>query len=324
MSERRSILVTGAAGFIGMHVSERLLREGHQVVGIDNLNDYYDPALKRDRLARLTSHEAFSFEKMDIVDAAAVADLFSQGAFDAVIHLAAQAGVRHSLDYPHEYTASNIEGTLNVLEGCRHHPIRHFIYASSSAVYGSNTKPPFSETDDASCPVSLYAATKRANELMAYVYSHLYRIPATGLRFFTVYGPWGRPDMAYYSFTKRILEGKPMQIFNHGDMQRDFIYIDDVVEAIARLLDVPPEGASPHMLYNVGTGKPVQMMKFIAILEVLLGKGGINELLPMQIGDVPITFADTEALDRVIGFTPGTPLEHGLKQFTGWYKEYCG
>jgi len=316
------ILITGCAGFIGMHVAERLLARGDQVVGIDNLNDYYDVALKEARLARLAPHPGFRFLKLDIADRVAMAELFACERPGAVVNLAAQAGVRYSLQNPLAYADSNLLGFVNVLEGCRHNDIGHLVYASSSSVYGGNTKVPFAETDNVDHPVSLYAATKKANELMAYSYSHLYGIPATGLRFFTVYGPWGRPDMAYFGFTKAILEGRAIDVFNHGRMQRDFTFIDDIAEGVVRVLERPVAGPPPHAIYNIGNHQPVELMEFIAILEDALGKKATRNFLPMQDGDVPVTYADTANLRQATGFAPSTPLKDGIERFVAWYRAY--
>jgi UDP-glucuronate 4-epimerase len=324
------VLVTGAAGFIGMHVCERLLARGDEVIGIDNLNDYYDVSLKEARLARLRPHAAFSFARMDIADRSGVAELFASEKPQRVVNLAAQAGVRYSLINPQAYIDANLVGFANILEGCRHNDCEHLVYASSSSVYGGNTKMPFAEDDNVDHPVSLYAATKKANELMAHAYSHLYGLPATGLRFFTVYGPWGRPDMAYFSFAKAILEGRPIEVFNHGDMKRDFTYIDDIVEGVVRVLDkvaTPIEtGASgaAHRVFNIGNHQPVQLLDFIAVLESELGCTAEKKFLPMQDGDVPATYADTRSLGEWVGFAPATPLATGLKHFVKWYEEYFG
>ncbi|WP_220265841.1 MULTISPECIES: NAD-dependent epimerase [Enterobacteriaceae] len=329
-------LVTGAAGFIGFHVSERLLAAGHQVIGIDNLNDYYDVNLKLARLDLLKKHSAFRFDKIDLADGEAMATLFSTEQFQRVIHLAAQAGVRYSLENPHAYAQANLIGHLNVLEGCRHNKIEHLLYASSSSVYGLNRKMPFSTEDSVDHPVSLYAATKKANELMAHTYSHLYGLPTTGLRFFTVYGPWGRPDMALFKFTKAIIEGKSIDVYNHGQMRRDFTYIDDIAEAIVRLQDVIPEpdanwtveegtpatSSAPYRVYNIGNSSPVALMDYISALEKALGKEAIKNMLPMQPGDVLATSADTQALYEVIGFKPHTSVEEGVQQFVDWYKNF--
>ena len=330
------MLVTGAAGFIGFHVSERLLAAGHQVVGIDNLNDYYDVRLKQARLDRLTPHPQFRFEKMDLADRAAIAALFAREGFERVIHLGAQAGVRYSLDNPHAYADANLVGHLNILEGCRHHQIGHLLYASSSSVYGLNRKTPFSTDDSVDHPVSLYAATKKANELMSHSYAHLYGLPVTGLRFFTVYGPWGRPDMALFKFTKAILEGQPIDVYNFGDMLRDFTYIDDIAEAVVRLSDVipqpnpawtvetgtPADSSAPYRVYNIGNSQPVKLTTFIGELETALGVKAQMNLLPLQPGDVLETSADTSALEATIGFKPSTELAHGLARFVAWYRDF--
>jgi UDP-glucuronate 4-epimerase len=331
-----TILVTGAAGFIGMHLSKRLLEQGYEVVGLDNLNDYYDPRLKEDRLLELKKYNRFSFIKLDLVDRKEILKLFEKFSFPYVIHLAAQAGVRYSLQNPHAYVDSNLVGFVNMMEACRHYPVKHFIYASSSSVYGANTKMPFSTSDNVDHPVSLYAATKKANELIAHTYSHLYGIPTTGLRFFTVYGPWGRPDMAYFSFTKHILEGKTIKVFNHGNMKRDFTYIDDIVEGIVRLLDKPPVSNSnwdracpdpsssyaPYKIYNIGNNMPVKLMDFIETLESLLGVKAKMELLPMQPGDLESTYADIDDLQKAVDFHPSTSIEDGLREFVKWYRYY--
>ncbi|MDQ7989792.1 MAG: NAD-dependent epimerase [Candidatus Dactylopiibacterium sp.] len=330
------ILVTGAAGFIGMHTAQRLLARGDEVVGIDNLNDYYDPRLKRDRLDRLAPHARFRFIELDLADRAGIERLFAEEGFHRVVHLGAQAGVRYSLQNPHAYVDSNLVGFVNILEGCRHHRVEHLVYASSSSVYGGNEKTPFSEQDAVDHPVSLYAATKKANELMAHTYSHLYGIPTTGLRFFTVYGPWGRPDMAPWLFTSAILEGRPIKVFNHGQMLRDFTYIDDIVEGVVRSLDRPAEpdagydgkapnpatSRAPYRVFNIGNQAPVPLMDFIAALEAALGKTAEKEFLPMQAGDVPVTSSDVSALTAWTGFTPGTPLAEGVERFVEWYREY--
>lgn len=323
------ILVTGAAGFIGMHVAQRLLNSGHSVVGVDNLSSYYDVALKRDRLEILGRHPNFRFALFDLAESARVNELFASGKFERVIHLAAQAGVRYSLQNPHAYIQSNIVAFTNILEACRHMPVDHLVYASSSSVYGANTKLPFSVQDNVDHPVSLYAATKKSNELMAHAYSHLYALPATGLRFFTVYGPWGRPDMAVYSFTRAILEGKPIDVFNHGKMQRDFTYIDDIVTGILQVADRPPCSApgkdgsnAPHRIYNIGNHKPVELMRLIEILEECLGRKAIKNMLPLQAGDVHATFADVDDLMRDTGFRPSTPIEKGIAKFVQWYRSY--
>ena len=332
------ILVTGCAGFIGMHVAQRLLERGDEVVGIDNLNAYYDPSLKAARLALLQPHPRFSFQRLDIADASAIADLLATERFARVVHLAAQAGVRYSLKNPQAYVDSNVTGLLNVLEGCRHHGCEHLVFAGSSSVYGANRKLPFSEHDNTDHPVSLYAATKKANELMAHTYSHLFGLPATGLRFFTVYGPWGRPDMSLALFTRAIVEGRPIEVFNHGEMERDFTYIDDIVEGVVRILDVVPQAdpgvdmsapdpatsQAPYRLYNIGNNQPVKLTRFIEILEASLGRKAKKKLLPMQPGDVPATYADVEDLGRAVGFRPSTPLETGIARYVVWYREYYG
>jgi UDP-glucuronate 4-epimerase len=332
------ILVTGAAGFIGMHVSQLLLARGDRVVGLDNLNDYYSPELKRDRLARLLPTEGFRFVKMDVADRDGMASLFAEEQFDRVVHLAAQAGVRYSLVNPHAYIDSNVVGFMNVLEGCRHSGVEHLAYASSSSVYGGNTKMPFSEHDNIDHPVSMYAATKKANELMAHTYSHLFGLPTTGLRFFTVYGPWGRPDMALFLFTKAILEDRPIDVFNHGQMVRDFTYIDDIAEGVVRVLDRPaaadpafdpakPDPArsnSPYRVFNIGNSDPVRLMDFIDSIEQALGKPALKNFLPLQDGDVPATNADVTELDRWTGFKPGTAVREGVGRFVSWYRSYYG
>lgn len=320
------ILLTGAAGFIGMHTAQRLLARGDTVLGIDNLNDYYAVALKRARLEPLQKHPGFAFEQVDVSDREAMARLFATHRFDAVVHLAAQAGVRYSITHPTAYLDSNLTGFGHILEGCRAQKLGHLVYASSSSVYGGNTKMPFEESDAVDHPVSLYAATKKANELMAHTYSHLYGLPTTGLRFFTVYGPWGRPDMAYFSFTRAVLEGRPIQVFNHGQMKRDFTYIDDIVEGVLRVLDKPatPEnaGGPPYRIFNIGNHDPVPLMDFIGCIEQALGREATKEFLPMQDGDVPATYASTEALHRWVGFAPSTPLKEGIERFVRWYREY--
>ena len=320
------ILVTGAAGFIGYHLCRRLLADGVAVTGLDNLNDYYDPALKQARLDQLREFPAFSFRRLDLADRAGMETLFAELRPAYVVHLAAQAGVRYSVDHPHVYIESNILGFLNILEGCRHTGVKHLIYASSSSVYGLNTKMPFSVADITDRPASLYGATKKANELMAHSYSHLYGIPATGLRFFTVYGPWGRPDMATFLFTRAILAGKPISLFNHGKMKRDFTYIDDIVEGIVRVMDhvpTPPEpGLPPCRVYNIGNENPVELERFVQILEEQLGKKAVIEYLPMQAGDVVATYADVQDLTADVGFHPATSPETGLRNFVEWYREY--
>jgi UDP-glucuronate 4-epimerase len=320
----RTILVTGAAGFIGFHVARKLLAEGRDVVGLDSLNHYYDPALKRARLNILREYPRFDFLQADLSDRPLVASLFAKHRFEVVVHLAAQAGVRHSIDHPHAYVDANLEGFVNVLEGCRRHECRHLIYASSSSVYGANTKLPFSVGDRTDHPVSLYAATKKANELMAYAYSHLYRLPVTGLRFFTIYGPWGRPDMAIFLFTKAILEGTPIRLFNHGKMRRDFTHIDDVTRVVMRLLDrIPGDGGAeqaPARVYNVGNHHPEELMQVVSLLEKELGRPALKDMLPMQPGDVTETFADVDDLMRDAGFRPETPIDVGLRDFVAWYR----
>jgi UDP-glucuronate 4-epimerase len=323
------LLVTGAAGFIGMHVADRLLQAGHNVTGIDNLSDYYDVRLKEARLNVLRPYSNFRFIKMDLADGEKVHALFEGEKFERVIHLAAQAGVRYSLENPHAYIQSNIVGFTNILEACRHFPVKHLIYASSSSVYGTNKKLPFSVGDNVDHPISLYAASKKANELMAHAYSHLFQIPTTGVRFFTVYGPWGRPDMAVFSFTKAILEGKPIDVFNRGKMQRDFTYIDDIVEGVLQIADRPPASgeesspsSAPYKLYNIGNHQPVELMKVIEALEKCLGKSARKNMLPMQPGDVLATFADVDDLMRDTGFRPATPIEVGLERFVCWYQSY--
>ena len=322
------ILLTGVAGFIGSHVAERLLARGDQVLGLDSLNDYYDPALKRARLERLQGRAGFKFVQCDLADRAGMAAVFAGQRFDRVIHLAAQAGVRYSISHPHAYLDANLTGFGHILEGCRAQQVEHLVYASSSSVYGGNTKMPFAETDAVDHPVSLYAASKKANELMAHAYSHLYQFPTTGLRFFTVYGPWGRPDMAYHLFTRAILAGEPIQVFNHGDMRRDFTYIDDITEGVLRVLDkpaTPPSaGAAPYRVFNIGNSEPVQLLDFIACIERALGKTATKQLLPMQAGDVPATYASTQALQDWVGFAPSTPLAQGIERFVHWYRSYYG
>ncbi|WP_038019214.1 NAD-dependent epimerase [Thermithiobacillus tepidarius DSM 3134] len=332
----RKVLVTGAAGFIGYHLSQRLLARGDAVVGIDNLNDYYEVGLKQARLARLEGQAGFRFRRLDLADRAAVAELFAEGGFDVVVNLAAQAGVRYSLENPAAYIDSNLVGFGNVLEGCRQGGVKHLVYASSSSVYGANTRMPFSTHDNVDHPVSLYAASKKANELMAHSYSHLFGLPCTGLRFFTVYGPWGRPDMAYFSFTRKILAGEPIPVFNHGQMQRDFTYIDDIVEGIVRVMehipspdpvwsgDAPDPASSyaPYRVYNIGNNQPVALLHFIETLEQALGRKAQLELLPFQPGDVQATYADINDLEQAVGFRPATPLADGLARFVAWYRDY--
>jgi len=330
------ILVTGAAGFIGMHTALRLLERGDEVVGIDNLNDYYEVSLKEARLAQLEGKPGFRFIKMDIADRPAIAQLFADEKFDKVIHLAAQAGVRYSITNPHAYADSNLVGFVNILEGCRHNAVQHLVYASSSSVYGGNAKMPFSEHDSVDHPVSLYAATKKANELMAHTYSHLYRLPTTGLRFFTVYGPWGRPDMAPFLFAGAILKGEPIKVFNHGNMKRDFTYIDDIVEGVIRAMDRsadadefydplvadPATSNAPYRIFNIGNSEPVPLMKFIEALESALNLDAIKIYLPMQDGDVQATYAQTELLNTRVGFKPMTHMREGVYKFVKWYREY--
>ncbi|NEQ95871.1 MAG: NAD-dependent epimerase [Cyanothece sp. SIO2G6] len=326
-----SVLITGAAGFVGFFVAKALLQIDANVYGIDNLNDYYSVKLKQDRLQQLEQHSRFRFSQLDVADRAGIEALFEQEQFDYVIHLAAQAGVRYSLQNPHAYAESNLAGFLNILEGCRHHPVQHLIFASSSSVYGTNTKVPFSTTDSVDHPISLYAATKKANELMAHAYSHLYEIPISGLRFFTVYGPWGRPDMAYFKFVDAIANDRPIDVYNNGKMKRDFTYIDDVVEGITRLIRTPPEtldtaasinSKARYKIYNIGNNQPVELMKFIEMLETALGKEAKKNMLPMQPGDVLMTCADVDALQEAVGFAPNTPLEVGIGKFVEWYNEY--
>jgi UDP-glucuronate 4-epimerase len=330
------ILVTGAAGFIGFHVARRLVEQGRAVVGIDNLNAYYDPALKEARLAELARSEAFSFRKLDLKDRDGVAALFAEGKFTRVVHLAAQAGVRHSLKAPHDYIDSNITGFLNVLEGCRHTGTGHLIYASSSSVYGANTAMPFRVSQNVDHPLSLYGASKKANELMAHAYAHLFALPTTGLRFFTVYGPWGRPDMAMWLFADAILAGRPIKLFNGGDMKRDFTYVDDVATSVVKLVDVVPQGNpgwsgddpdpassyAPWRVYNIGNHTPVELMEVVRLLEQALGKPALKDMLPMQPGDVRATCADVDALQRAVGFAPNTPVAEGIKRFVEWYRFY--
>jgi len=332
------VLVTGAAGFIGMHTCLRLLERGDEVVGVDNLNDYYDVKLKQDRLEQLNAFDCFRFERLDIADRAAMEGLFAREGFQRVINLAAQPGVRYSLKNPHAYIQSNIVGFTNVLEGCRHHKVEHLVFASSSSVYGANTAMPFSVHQNVDHPVSLYAATKKANELMAHTYSHLYGLPVTGLRFFTVYGPWGRPDMSPSLFAGAITAGRAIDVFNHGKMQRDFTYIDDIVEGVVRVLDKPatadpafdcahPDPAcsyAPYRLYNIGNHEPVELMAFIETIEEAVGRKAEKNMLPMQDGDVVATYADTEDLRQAVGFAPRTPLKEGVAKFVTWYQAYYG
>ncbi len=330
------ILVTGAAGFIGFHLANRLLNEGWNVIGLDNVNDYYDVSLKHARLDILKKSENFKFYKISLEERSQIDDLFKKESPDYVVNLAAQAGVRYSLTNPHSYTSSNIEGFLNILEGCRHHAVKHLVYASSSSVYGANKSMPFSVGQNVDHPVSLYAATKKANELMAHTYSHLYDLPTTGLRFFTVYGPWGRPDMALFLFTKAILEGRKIDVYNHGKMKRDFTYINDIVEGIVRLIDHipmknevwdpyhpdPSYSIAPYKLYNIGNNNPVELSKFIEAIEKSIGKKAIKNLLPLQPGDVVETFANVTHLEEEVGFKPATKIEDGIQSFVDWYKDY--
>ena len=330
------VLVTGAAGFIGFHTARRLLDRGDEVVGLDNLNDYYDPTLKEARLAILRGYPRFSFVKLDLVDRGGMDALFAKEKFQHVVHLAAQAGVRYSLVNPHAYVNSNVTGTLHVLEGCRHHKVAHLVFASTSSVYGANTNMPFSVHDPADHPLSFYAATKKANEMMAHTYAHLYDLPVTGLRFFTVYGPWGRPDMALFQFTRNILAGKPIDVFNYGNHKRDFTYVDDIAGGVVAALDRPakpnpewdsnaPDPATslaPYRLYNIGNNRAVELRRYISVLEDCLGRKAEMNLLPLQTGDVPDTWADAEDLVRDVGYRPDTPVEVGVKRFVEWYLEY--
>ncbi len=334
----KKILVTGAAGFIGHAYTKKLLEAGHSVLGIDNLNDYYDVALKEARLSDIGAHDSFEFEKIDMADRGGMEKLFARWKPEVVVNLAAQAGVRYSLDNPHAYVDSNVQGFVNVLEGCRHNDVEHLIFASSSSVYGANTTVPFSVSQTVDHPISLYAATKKAGELMAHSYAHLYKLPCTGLRFFTVYGPWGRPDMAYFKFVKALYEGEPIDVFNNGDMKRDFTYIDDIVEAMTRLIDKTPEESAdwdasapdpsfsnaPYRLYNIGNNNPESLMDFIKYIEVETGIEAQKNFMEMQPGDVYETYADTDALEKEIGFKPSTSLQDGLHKFVEWYKSYYG
>ena len=336
MAAVNPILVTGAAGFIGYHVSRALAAAGRDVIGVDNLSPYYDPKLKEARLQQLAGAKNFKFVRLDLADRKATAALFAEHRFPFVIHLAAQAGVRHSLVDPYAYADANFEGFLNILEGCRHNGCRHLVYASSSSVYGANPRLPFRTSDNVDHPLSLYGASKKANELMAHSYAHLFKLPATGLRFFTVYGPWGRPDMAMWLFTAAIRAGKPIKLFNQGNMRRDFTYIDDVVQAVVRLIDRPAEGdpewsgatpdpsrsSAPWRVYNIGNNSPVDVPEVVKILEAAIGKKAIRELLPMQPGDVPATFADVDDLMRDVGFKPSTPIADGIAHFVAWYNQY--
>jgi UDP-glucuronate 4-epimerase len=331
-----SVLLTGAAGFIGFHVAQRLLADGQRVVGVDNLSDYYDPTLKQARLDLLRPHANFVFERVDVSDRAAMPELFRQHRPTRVVHLAAQAGVRYSLQNPHAYVDANLVGFVNVLEGCRHQEVGHLVFASSSSVYGANTRLPFSVHDNVDHPLSLYAASKKANELMAHTYAHLYNLPCTGLRFFTVYGPWGRPDMALFLFTRAILEGRPIDVFNEGRMRRDFTYIDDIVEGIVRVLWKPPAGdlswsgdrpdpgtsRAPYRIYNIGNDTPVELLRYIEVIEAKLGRKAQKNLLPLQPGDVPATRADVEDLVRDFGYQPRTTVEEGVARFIEWYRAY--
>jgi UDP-glucuronate 4-epimerase len=332
----RKILVTGAAGFIGFHLSRRLLAEGNAVVGLDNLNSYYDITLKQARLKLLEENENFRFVRADLADREAMERLFGENRFETVANLAAQAGVRYSLENPRAYMDSNLVGFLNILEGCRHHGVKHLVFASSSSVYGANTRMPFSVHDNVDHPLSLYAATKKANELMAHAYACLYKLPCTGLRFFTVYGPWGRPDMALFLFTRAILENRPIDVFNEGRMERDFTYIDDIVEGLVRILERvpapnpgwqgdspdPSSSFAPYRLYNIGNNRPVALTEFIEVLEEQLGRKAIRNLLPMQAGDVPTTRADVDDLMAAVGFRPATPIKEGIRRFVAWYRDY--
>lgn len=335
MSKER-ILVTGAAGFIGYHLCRNLCRQGHQVAGIDNLNDYYDPNLKIVRLNHLKEEPSFEFQQLDLTDREAMEKLFEGGSFDAVVNLAAQAGVRYSIVNPYAYMDSNIHGFLNILEACRHHPVKHLIYASSSSVYGANKSMPFSTHHNVDHPISLYAASKKSNELMAHTYSALYNIPTTGLRFFTVYGPYGRPDMALFIFTKAIIEGTPINVYNHGKMRRDFTYVDDIVEAITRLIVKPPKGNpdwngmqpdpsssfAPYRVFNIGNNHPVELTRFIEVIEEKLGKKAVRHNMDIQDGDVPETYADVDDLMQAVDFRPSTSIETGVGRFIDWYKDY--
>jgi len=333
-----TILVTGAAGFIGFHCAQRLLEQGHKVVGLDSLNSYYDPNLKKARLTQLVTHPRFRFEHIDLADTPATMKVFERGQFEHVVHLAAQAGVRYSLTDPHAYAHSNLIGFLNILEGCRHIECRHLVYASSSSVYGANTKLPFRTSDPADHPISLYAATKKANEMMAHSYAHLFNLPSTGLRFFTVYGPWGRPDMAMWLFAKAIVEGQPIRLYNNGNMSRDFTYIDDITEAVTRLIWKPPQGDrewsgqypslstsyAPWKIFNIGNSSPTDIMHVVSCIEKYLGMEAVKTLEPMQLGDVPATYADVHDLAHEVDFQPRTPIEVGIERFIDWYRDYHG
>jgi len=333
---QKKILVTGAAGFIGFHLAQKLCKNNWEVIGLDNLNNYYEVSLKEDRLSLLQSNSNFKFYKNDLIERELIHKIFREEKFDYVVHLAAQAGVRYSLENPYAYIDSNLSGFLNILEGCRNNPVKHLIYASSSSVYGANTKMPFSVHDNVDHPVSLYAATKKANELMAHTYSNLYKIPTTGLRFFTVYGPWGRPDMALFIFTRKIAEGKPVDVYNNGKMRRDFTYVDDIVDGIIKLIsNIPqpnpdwngdnPDSATsfaPYRLYNIGNNQPVELLKFIEVIENNLGKKAIINFMPLQPGDVPATYADVDDLMKMVGFKPSTPIEKGIEKFLEWYRNY--
>lgn len=330
------LLITGTAGFIGFHMALRCLEQGYEVIGVDNVNDYYDVQLKEDRLKVLQRYPGFHFHRIDLQNASAVSKLFQSHTFDRVVHLAAQAGVRYSLSNPHAYTQSNVEGTLTILEGCRHQQVPHLIYASSSSVYGLNTEQPFSTSHGTSHPISLYAATKKANEMMAHCYSHLYQIPTTGLRFFTVYGPWGRPDMALFKFTEAIMHGKQLEVYNQGRMKRDFTYVDDIVSAMVKLLDHVPQpnlawdskhpdpatSSAPYRIFNIGNNRPTELARFIEVLETIIGKKADIRYLPMQPGDVLETYADVDSLSEAVGFAPSTTIEDGIAKFVAWYRTY--
>lgn len=334
--QNMKILVTGAAGFIGFHLSQKLLAKGNKIIGLDNLNDYYDVSLKKARLELLKKDNNFSFYQLDLADQEGIEKLFQEHQFDIVVNLAAQAGVRYSLKNPHAYINSNIVGFTNILEGCRHSKVKHLVFASSSSVYGANTKIPFSVHDNVDHPISLYAASKKSNELMAHTYSHLYNLPTTGLRFFTVYGPWGRPDMALFLFTKAILSGEPINVFNHGKMRRDFTYIDDIIEGVIRVMDKVPEpnpnwsgenpdpgtSKAPYKIYNIGNNNPVELLHFIEVIESCLGIKAKKNMLPMQPGDVPINYANVDDLIQDVDFKPNTPIELGVQSFIDWYKNY--